>query len=129
MKLIDNTAGIVAGRHANSNVVTASIDRLDFHNPIYVSDLLVVHACINYVGRSSMEIGARVEAENFRTGERRHTASAYLTYVALDSEGKPMSVPPLILKTDEEKRRHQEAEERRKIRLTERKRESKSQDK
>jgi len=127
MKLIDNTAGIVAGRHASSNVVTASIDRLDFHNPVYVGDLLIVHACINYVGRSSMEIGARVEAENFLTGERRHTASAYLTYVALDSDGKPTGVPTLNLKTEEEKRRHAEAEERRKIRLAERKREQQSQ--
>ncbi len=127
MKLIDNTAGIVASRHASSNVVTASIDRLDFHNPVYVGDLLKVNASINYVGRSSMEIGARVEAENFLTGERRHTASAYLTYVALDSDGKPKNVPPLSLQTEDEKRRHREAEERRKIRLEERKREGKSQ--
>jgi len=127
MKLIDNTAGIVAGRHASSNVVTASIDRLDFHNPVYVGDLLKVKAAINYVGRSSMEIGARVEAENFLTGERRHTASAYLTYVALDSNGKPKNVPPLILQSEEEERRHREAEGRRKIRLDERRRENRSQ--
>ncbi len=127
MKLIDNTAGIVAGRHASSNVVTASIDRLVFHNPVYVGDLLVVNAAINYVGKSSMEVGARVEAENFLTGERRHTASAYLTFVSLDSEGKPAAVPPLIFKSEEEKRRYREAEERRKIRLDERKREQKSQ--
>lgn len=127
MKLIDNTAGIVAGRHASSNVVTASIDRLDFHNPVYVGDLLKVNAAINYVGKSSMEIGARVEAENFLTGESRHTASAYLTYVALGSDGKPKNVLPLILKNEEEERRHREAEERRKIRLDERRREGKSQ--
>jgi uncharacterized protein (TIGR00369 family) len=127
MKLIDNTAGIVAGRHASSNVVTASIDRLDFHNPVYVGDLLKVNASINYVGRSSMEIGTRVEAENFLTGESRHTASAYLTYVALDNDGKPKNVPPLILQTEEEERRHREAEKRRKIRLDERKQEEKSQ--
>jgi acyl-CoA hydrolase len=127
MKLIDNTAGIVAGRHASSNVVTASIDRLDFHNPVYVGDLLKINAAINYVGKSSMEIGARVEAENFLTGESRHTASAYLTYVALGSDGKPKNVPPLILKNEEEERRHMEAEARRKIRLDERRREGKSQ--
>jgi acyl-CoA hydrolase len=127
MKLIDNTAGIVAGRHSSSNVVTASIDRLDFHNPVYVGDLLKINAAINYVGKSSMEIGARVEAENFLTGESRHTASAYLTYVALDSDGKPKSVSPLILKSEEEERRHREAAERRKIRLEERRREGKSQ--
>ena len=127
MKLIDNTAGIVAGRHASSNVVTASIDRLDFHNPVYVGDLLKINAAINYVGKSSMEIVARVEAENFLTGESRHTASAYLTYVALGSDGKPKNVTPLILQNDEEERRHREAEERRKIRLDERRREGKSQ--
>lgn len=127
MKQIDTAAGIVAARHSSSNVVTASIDRLDFYNPVYVGDLLKVNACINYVGTSSMEIGARVEAENFLTGEIRHTASAYLTFVALDSEGKPKNTPPLELKTEEEKRRHKEAEQRRTIRLEERKREHDSQ--
>ena len=127
MKLIDNTSGIVAGRHASSNVVTASIDRLDFHNPVYVGDLLKINACINYVGKSSMEVGARVEAENFLTGEVRHTASAYLTFVALDSDGKPAPVPLLDLQSEEEKRRFSEAEERRKIRLAERKREREAQ--
>lgn len=127
MKQIDTAAGIVAARHASSNVVTASIDRLDFFNPVYVGDLLKVNACINYVGTSSMEIGARVEAENFLTGEVRHTASAYLTFVALGSKGKPVDVPPLELKTEEEKRRHKEAEQRRKIRLDERKRENDAQ--
>ena len=127
MKLIDNTSGIVAGRHASSNVVTASIDRLDFHNPVYVGDLLKINACINYVGKSSMEVGARVEAENFLTGEVRHTASAYLTFVALDSDGKPAPVPLLDLQSEEEKRRFSEAEERRKIRLAEHKREREAQ--
>ncbi len=128
MRMIDTTAGIVAGRHSASNVVTASIDRLDFHSPVYVGDLLKVNASINYVGTSSMEIGARVEAENFLTGEVRHTASAYLTFVALGSDGKPANVPPLILGTEREKRRHREAEKRRKIRLEERKRESEEQE-
>ncbi len=126
MKQIDTAAGIVAARHASSNVVTASIDRLDFFNPVFVGDLLKVNACINYVGTSSMEVGARVEAENFLTGEVRHTASAYLTFVALDSEKKPTNVPPLELKTEEEKRRHKEAEQRRRFRLEERKRERKA---
>ncbi len=127
MKQIDTAAGIVAARHASKNVVTASIDRLDFYNPVFVGDLLKVNASINYVGTSSMEIGARVEAENFLTGEVRHTASAYLTFVALGSGGKPVDVPPLELKTEEEKRRHGEAEQRRKIRLDERKRENEAQ--
>ncbi len=127
MRLIDNTAGIVAVRHASSNVVTASIDRLDFHSPVYVGDLLKITAGINYVGSSSMEVGVRVEAENVVTGKSRHTASAYLTFVALGSEGKPIAVPALILSTDEEKRRNSEAMKRREIRLAERKREQRAQ--
>lgn len=117
MKLIDNTGGIVASRHAGSLVVTASIDRLDFHSPVHVGDLLRLKASVNYVGTTSMEVGVRVEAENFITGEVRHTASAYLTYVALDERGKPKKVPPLQPETEEEKRRYMEAEIRRKKRL------------
>ena len=127
MRLIDSTAGIVAARHASCNVVTASIDRLDFHTPVYVGEILKLSANINLVGTSSMEIGVRVEAENVITGHNRHTASAYLTFVALDEQGKTKSVPPLVLKTDEEKRRNQEATERQKIRLAERTRERKAQ--
>jgi len=125
MKLIDSTAGLVAVRHALSNVVTASIDRLDFHTPVFVGELLVVNAAINYTGTSSMEVGVRVEAENVMTGERRHTASAYLTFVALDNDGKPTAIPPLAINSEEEKRRNREAAERRKIRLNERSRENK----
>lgn len=127
MRLIDSTAGIVAARHASCNVVTASIDRLDFHTPVYVGEILKLSANINLVGTSSMEVGVRVEAENVITGHNRHTASAYLTFVALDEQGKTKSVPPLVLKTDEEKRRNQEATERQKIRLAERRRERKAQ--
>lgn len=117
MKLIDNTGGIVASRHAGCLVVTASIDRLDFHSPVYIGDLLRLKASVNYVGTTSMEVGVRVEAENFITGEVRHTASAYLTFVALDEHGKPKKVPPLQLETEDEKRRYHEAEIRRKKRL------------
>ncbi len=124
MKLIDSTAGLAASRHASNNVVTASIDRLDFYHPVYVSELLIINASVNYTGKTSMEVGARVEAENVMTGERRHTASAYLTFVALDKHGKPCQVPSLALPNEEEKRRNREAIERRKIRLTERSRES-----
>ncbi len=127
MKLIDTSAGIVARRHSANSVVTASIERLDFHNPVYVGDLLMISASINFVGNTSMEIGARVEAEDIKTGKRRHTASAYLTFVALDSEGKPTSVPPLVLLNDEEKRRFSEAEKRHITRREERKREERSQ--
>jgi uncharacterized protein (TIGR00369 family) len=123
VKLIDEAAGVVASRHARSNVVTASIDRMVFHTPVFVGDLLTVTAGLNLVGRTSMEIGVRVEAENLITGEVRHAATAYLTYVALDAQGKPRTVPPLILETGEEKRRNEEAARRRETRLAEKKRE------
>ncbi|MCL5022393.1 MAG: acyl-CoA thioesterase [Nitrospirae bacterium] len=127
MKLIDTAAGVVASRHARRNVVTASIDRLDFHHPVFVGDLVLVKGSLNMVGRTSMEIGVRVEAENLLTGERRHTASAYLTLVALDEEGRPVRVPPLVVETEEEARRNREAATRREARLKERRREAKCQ--
>lgn len=117
MKLIDTAASVVASRHTRANTVTVSIDRLDFHHPVFVGDLIFLKASLNMVGKTSMEIGVRVEAENYITGEVRHTASAYLTYVALDKNGKPNDVPPLILETEDEKRRNQEALTRRKLRL------------
>ncbi len=125
MKHIDSTAGIVATRHACCNVVTASIDRLDFYSPVYIGDLLILKASVNMVGKTSMEIGVKVEAQNFITGETRTTALAYLTYVALDQNGKPAQVPPLILETEEEIRRNNEAKARRDMRLAERIREKK----
>ena len=127
MKLIDNAAGCAAARHARSNVVTASIDRLDFHNPVFVGDLVTLKASLNFVGKTSMELGVRVEAENLMTGQIRHTASAYLTFVALDSNGRPLPLSSLVLETDEEKRRNQEAKDRRKTRLAERTKEKQCQ--
>ncbi len=112
MKLIDNTASIVASRHTSGNVVTASIDRLDFINPGFIGDLLRIKASLNNVGNTSMEIGVKVEAENFITGEIRHVALAYLTFVALDNELKPKKVGPLLLETEEDVRRNNEAKER-----------------
>lgn len=123
MKLIDNTGGIVAVRHTGKNLVTASIDRLDFHSPVFVGELLRVTASINFVGRSSMEVGVRVEAENFLTGKSRHTASAYLTYVSIE-DGKPVEVPPIVFETDDEIRRNKEALERRSRRLAEKQQEN-----
>jgi uncharacterized protein (TIGR00369 family) len=120
MRLIDNCAGVVAVRHSRSNAVTASIDRLDFLYPVYAGDLVTFKASANYVGKRSMEIGVRVETENLYTGETRHTASAYLTYVALDKSGRPVELPPLILETEDQKRRNQEARSRREVRLRER---------
>jgi len=124
MKLIDTAAGVVAARHTRANVVTASIDRLDFHHPVYVGNMVVLKASLNFVGKTSMEIGVRVEAENILTGEVRLTSSAYLTYVSLDKDGKPMLVPPLILKTKEEMRRNRQAQARREVRLREKKNEA-----
>ncbi len=128
MKLIDNAAGVVAIRHCRSNSVTASVDRIDFHNPAYIGDLLVIKASMNMVGRSSMEIGARVESERLISGERFHIASAYLTYVDLDADFKPQPAPPLIPETADEKRRNREAQARRKTRLAEKQQEKGCQD-
>ena len=124
MKLIDTAAGVVAARHTRANVVTASIDRLDFHHPVYVGNMVMLKASLNFVGKTSMEIGVRVEAENILTGEVRHTSSAYLTYVSLGKDGKPMLVPPLILKSKEEIRRNRQAQARREVRLREKKNEA-----
>jgi len=120
MKHIDNTAAVAAMRHVRSNAVTASIDRLDFHSPVFVGNLLKLKAGINYTGKTSMEIGVRVETEDLLTGEVRHTASAYLTFVALDENGRPKEIPPVIIESDEEIRRNFEAAERRRRRLAER---------
>ena len=124
MKLIDNAGGTVAARHARKNVVTASIDRLNFHKPVYIGNLITLKASLNTVGTTSMEVGVRVEAEDLLTGEVCHTASAYLTYVALDSNSKPMTIPPLIVENNEQTRRYQEANARRELRQLERQREA-----
>jgi uncharacterized protein (TIGR00369 family) len=123
MRLIDNAGGVAAFRHARANVVTASIDRLDFHNPVFIGDFVTLSASVNFVGKTSLEIGVRVEAENLLTGVKRHTASAYLTFVALDTNGRPLLLPGLLLETDEDKRHNQEAKDRREARLAERRKE------
>ncbi len=122
MKLIDTTAGVVATRHARSNVVTASIDQLDFHHPAFIGDLVTFKASLNLVGRSSMEIGVRVDSENLFTGEASHIASAYLTFVALAENGKAVEVPRLILENETEEDRYRQAQERLKQRLAGRQR-------
>ena len=120
MKLIDEVGGIVAVRHARSNAVTASVDKIDFIHPVLIGDVVTLRASLNLVGRTSMEVGVRVEAENPLTGEIKHTASAFLTYVALDKNGSPTEVSPLILETEGDKRRNREAQARREARLRER---------
>ena len=123
MKHIDEAAGVVAFRHTRSNVVTAAIERLEFHHPAFVGNLLTLKASIHAVGNTSMEIGVRAETEDLFTGEVRHTVSAYLTYVALDENGQPRKVPPLILESEDEARRKQEARMRREVRLSEKRKE------
>lgn len=125
MKHVDTTAGVAAFRHTRRNSVTASIDRLIFHYPVFVGDLLTLRASLNMASRTSMEIGVRIEAENLLTGEVRHTASAYLTFVALDKSGRPTEIPPLIIEDDAGRRRNKQALERRATRLAERNREAK----
>ena len=127
LKYIDTAGGIVAARHARSNVVTASIDRMDFLKPAYIGEVVTFLASVNLVGSTSMEVGVRVECENPITGETRHAGSAYLTYVALDAERRPHAVPPLILETEDDRRRNREAAARREARLHERRRERDSQ--
>ncbi|MCL4370482.1 MAG: acyl-CoA thioesterase [Chloroflexi bacterium] len=113
MKLVDTVGGVVAVRHCRQHVVTARIDEMSFLHAVYVGDLVTLRASINGVGRTSMEVGVRVEAENLRTGEVTHTATANLVYVALDEDGRPMEVPRLIPETEEDRRRMEEARNRR----------------
>src|SRR4051794_1198504 len=103
MKLCDEAAGAAAGKHSRCRVVTAGVDRMTFITPIHVGELVTFSSSVNAAWRSSMEVGVRVEAENPRTGERRHTNSAYLTMVAVDADGRPVPVPNLITETDEER--------------------------
>jgi acyl-CoA hydrolase len=125
LAMMDKTAAVAAIRHARSSCVTASIDRVDFREPIHLGDLVVMKASVNHVGRSSMEIGVRVEAEDLQTGNRRHTNSCYLTFVAVDKNGRPIEVPELKPETPDEIRRNQAAVERRRRRLEERVQEEK----
>jgi acyl-CoA hydrolase len=120
MKLCDETAGIAAVRHCSGRVVTAAMDRMTFLHPVHVGELVTCRAKVNAVWRTSMEVGVRVEAESPRTGERRHTSTAYLTMVALDENGRPTPVPPLEVESEDERRRQREAELRRANRLAER---------
>jgi acyl-CoA hydrolase len=117
MHLIDIAGAVAAHRHARSQVVTASVDNLDFLYPIRVGELIVLRAHITRAFHTSMEAEVRVYLEDYLTGERRQTSSAFVTYVALDAAGKPKEVPPLIPRTAEEKQRYREALERRRRRL------------
>lgn len=116
MKLVDNAAGVTAMRHCRTRVVTAWMDSMSFLHPVFVGDLVTVSASVNDVGRTSMEVGVRVEAENLRTGKRTHTSTAYLVMVALDEHGNAVPVPGLVVETEAEVRRMEHAKIRRESR-------------
>ena len=125
MHLIDIACAIAASRHCQRPVVTASIDYLDFKHPIKVGELIIIKASLNRAFHTSMEIGAKVFSENITTGERQHTSSAYLTFVALGDNGKPVPVPEYQPESPDEVRRWQQAEIRRQHRLEQKKQFSK----
>lgn len=116
MLLADRVAYACAARYSGKNVVTVSIDEIIFKEPIHIGELITFYASVNHVGKTSMEIGIRITAENLKTGQVRHTNSCYITMVAIDEHGKPTAVPPLALENDTEKRRYKEAEIRKKLR-------------
>jgi len=117
MKLVDEAGALTCMRHAQRKVVTVAIDSMTFRQPIRIGDLIILNAEVTYTGRTSMEAEVHVLAENPVTGERTYTNNAYLVYVALDDEGRPTSIPPLIAETDDEKRKMELAKERQERRL------------
>jgi len=120
LSLVDRVAAVAAIRHSHRPCVTVSVDKVNFREPIRVGELVTAFARVNFAGRTSMEIGVKVVAENVMTGERRHTNSCYLTYVALDDAGEPTPVPPVEPETPDEKRRHDRAAQRRASRVMDR---------
>ena len=117
MRLVDDAGGLAAMKHCGGPVVTAAMDEMTFLEPVYVGDVVTVKAMVNDSGRTSMEVGVRVEAENVTSGRRVHTSSAYLVYVALDRSGKPRPVPPVMVEDEDQRRRQVEAKLRREARL------------
>ena len=113
LSLIDRVAAVAAIRHCAGPAVTVSVDQVDFREPIHVGEFVVAKASVNYVGRTSMEVGVRVEAEQIVTRQRRHTNSCYLTFVALDDEGHPTDVPQVEPEGWDQMRRYEAAKERR----------------
>jgi len=122
MKLMDNAAFVVAQRHARTNVVTARVDELIFHQPIYVGNLVTCHAFLTFVNRSSMEVVVTVEVENlFSEAPGKCALTAYFTMVALNVGGKPLRISPLKLETDEEKARFEEGRQRHELNMSKKK--------
>ena len=122
MKLVDEAGALACMRHAQQRVVTVAVDRMTFHQPIRITDLVTLTAEVSYVGRTSLEAEVHVVAENPITGERTHTNTAYLVYVALDENGKPVPVPALIPETEEQRQRMEEGKTRQAYRLAQRER-------
>lgn len=120
LSFIDRAAAFCAMKHAGRPVVTKSFDSVEFNQPIYIGELVIVHASVNYTGTTSMEVGVKVLAQNPITGEERHTNSCYATFVALDAESRPARVPPVLPETEDEERRFADAEQRRAERLANR---------
>ena len=118
LSLVDRVAAVAAIRHARRPCVTVSVDKVDFREPIRIGELVIAHARVNFTGRTSMEVGVKIVAENIITGDRRHTNSCYVTYVALDDKGEPTAVPPIVPQTPDEKRRWDRAARRRADRVT-----------
>lgn len=117
MHWIDMAGALAAHRHSNCHAVTASMDHIDFLEPVSMGDFVILKSSVNRAFRTSMEVGVKVFAENYISGSRRHVASAYLTFVAIDQQKKPEFVPPVIPETDAEKRRYEDALHRRKLSL------------
>jgi len=117
LSFIDRAAAFCAMKHAGRPVVTKSIDSVEFNEPIYIGELVVVHASVNFTGTTSMEVGVRVHAQNPVTGQERHTNSCYCTFVALGPDGRPTPVPPVLAETEEQKRRFAAGRDRRQQRL------------
>src|SRR5438552_17767768 len=120
LAMVDRVAAVAAIRHARRPAVTVSVDKVDFREPIRVGELVTAMARVNFTGRTSMEVGVKVLAENVLTGDRRHTNSCYVTYVALDENGRPTEVDPIVPETPDEKRRYDRAAKRRAKRVMER---------
>jgi len=117
LSMVDRAAGVASMRHAGIPCVTVSFDKVDFKEPIFTGEVVTCKARVNFVGRTSMEIGVRVEAENLFTRNTRHTNSCYLTFVAIDANHRPVQVPPLALETEEDERRFKEGRKRREARI------------
>jgi acyl-CoA hydrolase len=120
LSLVDRVAAVAAIRHSRKPCVTVSVDKVDFREPIHVGELVTAFARVNFAGRTSMEVGVKIIAEDVISGDKRHTNSCYVTYVALDEKGQPTEVPPIVPETPDEKRRYDRASKRRASRVMER---------